>query len=1048
MRLILPSSSPLAQRRGCLLAAVVFLLAAGCSGESATTGGDPGEAADTAAVDAAPDAGTVDAAAVDTAGTVGPDAVQPADAGPNDTAAPGDAAGASDTAGPGDATGPNDASGAGDAAGVQDAGGGGTDTGAIVTEVATLEVQDQTLTTAFDQVIVQKVALAANANKAGKLRVFLEDDGKPGAKLAEVLVAVGEGKTDLPVKLSAILVGQKNLMADLLQADGTPFLTVDGSPLVVAFQVTGDGTEPQLVMPKQQLAANDLYSLNAAYVRVPDAFKEGVWVAVYADKDGAPDKLLGKKSFKPGEHKDTVLATTSKVTRYQLMHAVMRRGVSGSGSWNANGEVVTDLAGAPVGTSFLVDSVAFHPVLEIEDQTLTNPKELKIKLVTVPQEHFGGWLAVHADKDGKEGDLLGKLYFTKGTKENATLKFTAAQQGDKTMHAVLYAGQMWDENNNKVMVSPFGSEMKVTFKVGAQSLSYIEAKPYTTDDPRHVVVTRAYSFNKPAWVVLARDDNGKPGTVLARKKVLKKFAGNVHLHDLYGDFLFAGGSADFLQGKDGTYRRCVRGDEKLHVMLYEDDPPDGKFTWTPGGSEDVPVLDANQQPVTALLDVSVKASVDNSQKDSARYYFPCPLSQHVANPTVLPVDCRCHVNIVGLDFPECKSSIADSLSMSFGEGPRAKTLNFGVFRSGFAEPASNELIALVEWKDNKTVWPENKITINVGAVMAIDATTRKRRLIGGRYDDPVKGIIDIGKGPVLSYPFEAQKGPDGKYYIASYSYVRIGASLTPGVDIIRMDPKTGDREYVWRSNHLGYNFDNKPNPYGHCANGRTAKYGYYSVQIGRKAFGIDDKGNFYLSYAHNGNTPESDGIGIIQVSSDGGKCGFVTRTKVGANNVLYKGQAIGKGPEPQAGPYKGMLVKDGKLYVSTQLNDALWQIDIATGDRKPLHTEGVDDNNTGSSGTHVVWDPYRKLIWQAGLSSATLLYDPATGKSEPLWCPQNDRDFKGIACKKMGAWGNNGLLLERGLWMHPSDQKFMFVVNGPMIQRVHLKSGTSEIFSY
>jgi hypothetical protein len=76
------------------------------------------------------------------------------------------------------------------------------------------------------------------------------------------------------------------------------------------------------------------------------------------------------------------------------------------------------------------------------------------------------------------------------------------------------------------------------------------------------------------------------------------------------------------------------------------------------------------------------------------------------------------------------------------------------------------------------------------------------------------------------------------------------------------------------------------------------------------------------------------------------------------------------------------------------------------------------------------------------------MYDPAKGTTEPLWCAQNDRNYMDIACLKPAAWGNNGMPLERGMWMHPSDKEYLFVVNYTMIQRVHLTSGTSEIFSY
>ena len=164
--------------------------------------------------------------------------------------------------------------------------------------------------------------------------------------------------------------------------------------------------------------------------------------------------------------------------------------------------------------------------------------------------------------------------------------------------------------------------------------------------------------------------------------------------------------------------------------------------------------------------------------------------------------------------------------------------------------------------------------------------------------------------------------------------------------------------------------------------------------------------------------------------------------------MLYKGVEIGAGPKPQAGPYKGMLVRNGKIWTSTALDDDLYEIDVATGDRKNVHADGINDSNSGSSGTHVTWDPYRKLIWQAGLSGATLLYDPSKGTSEPLWCPENYRDYKGINCLHKGAWGFNAMPMERGMWMHPTDKDYMFVINANLISRVHLPSGTSEIFSY
>ncbi len=1006
-----------------------------------------------ATADAAPDvADILDAIAPDTVGDVG-DAV--ADAGVADSATGDAASDVADTldAGTQDSLGDSVNDTADAAPDVADSANSDSTADAAADAssalgAATLTVQDQVLDKIYNQVVITEVAMPTSGLNAGKLRISEEVAGAAGTLAGESVVPQGKLNVGMVVTLTKAIVGQKGFFAELLDNKGKPVLGADGAPLTATFKVTGDTVDPAVVVQNQDLPASDLATLTLGLVRIPERFTAGAWVAIYADNAGKIGALLGKAKFTVGDHADAPLPLVSNLLKGQILHAVMREGAALTGSWTANSPVVPYLSGQPVDTSFAVDSEAFQPELEIDDQTLSDPKKLLIKHVVIPKAYFGGWLAIYADNAGAQGDLLGKLYYTTGTKDNQTLTLTVPQQGEKTLHAVLYAGQTWDVATNVVMPSPGGGEMKVTVQIGAQPLSYVIAEPYTTDNPRHVMVTRAYSYNKPAWVVLARDDNGQPGVVLARKKVLPKFAGNVHLWNLTGDFLEGGTLPEYLTGMLGTFRRGAKGVDKLHVLLYEDFPSDNQFTYAPGGTEDVPVLDANGIAIDTPLTVTVKSSIQNVQQESPRYYFPCPLSQQIYNATKLPVDCRCHVNIVGLDFPECKADIADGLGMQIGTGPRARTHNFGGFHSGFAETATNELIAVMSWKDEKTKWPENDITIDVGAIMGINLDTRERRIIGGRFEDPTTGIQEKGTGPVLSYPFQVQKGPDGKYYVASYGYVRIDNSLVPTVDVIRMDPATGNREYAWRSNHLGYNFDNQVNPYGHCGNGRTEKYGYYSVQVGRKAFGMDDQGNFFLSYAHNGNTPTSDGIGILKISADGKKCDFVTRTKVGVDNVLYQGQSIGAGVEPQAGPYKGMLVKDGKIYTSTELNDELYEIDVATGDRKMVHKDGVTDANNGSSGTHVIWDAHRNLIWQAGLSGSTLMFDPAKGTSEPLWCPENVRDYFGIACLKPAAWGNNGLPMERGIWMHPTDPEYLFVVNLTMIMRVHLMSGTSEIFSY
>ena len=921
-------------------------------------------------------------------------------------------------------------------------------------EVAELLIEDQTLEAPFNSLVIRSAILPESATEKGTLRIRFSGGESDGEEAGSIEIDFATPSVDLPLPLIESVVGAQFFVADIVDSNDKPYMDINGGVLEVTFTVIGDSTDPELIVESQSINPanlNNLKDLNISRVVVPDRFTVGAWLVVYEDDNGALGAIRGKQKYLPGEHLDTVFSATSNFIKKDGLHALLRTPRPGSGSWDSNGPIIETLSGVEVRTVFELDGLPYQANLEVEDQEVPAVNigfsKLMIKLATVPLEYLGGgWVGIYDDNAGSPGAFIGNAFFRKGTHDDVEITLNTNLQGDQVLHAKIFGGQRWADAEINPLKAPDGRDIVVSFRTGALSLSYIDAAPYTTDNPRYVVVKRAYSFEHQAWITLSRDNNGVPGTLIAKKRILPKFAGTVNFTSTAGNFEGSGTGREYITGQPGTYRRAARGVDTLHVQMYEDNPKDNVFTYfSSGGTEDLPVLDANNAPVTEVMTVTVDASIKNEQKDSSRYYLPCPLSQHVDNATSLPVDCRCHVSITGLDFPECKYTLAIGLNMSFGAGPRASTLNFGKFLSGFTEPT--ELIAIATWKDYETVWPENSITLDVGVVMGIDVETRERRIIGGRYKGTNGVIQDYGTGPVLSKPFEIQKGPDGMYYIANYSYVRIGNSLTPGVDIIKMDPATGNREYVWRSNHLGYNLDKKPNPYGHCGNGRTEKYGYYSVQFGRKAFGIDDDGNFYLSYAHNGGTPTSNGFGIAKIGKDGSTCDIVTSSGVGADNLIYQGQNVGTGPIPQVGPYKGMLVKDGKLFTSTQLNGELYEIDIATGNRTVLHTKGVHDNNTGSTGTHIVWDEYRGLIWQGGFANPILMFDPIAGTSEPLWCPQNYRNYRGISCQKQAAWGNNGLLLERGFWMHPSRGDYIFVVNGPMIMRVDLTAGTSEIFS-
>ncbi|TNE48684.1 MAG: hypothetical protein EP343_14835 [Deltaproteobacteria bacterium] len=915
------------------------------------------------------------------------------------------------------------------------------------TQGAELVMENQELTEKFDTISVKAAALPPTYLKNGMLVFHIFDNGKLGDKVAEVKLFPKRNVEDLRVSIDRLIVGVQHFQVKMVDENNESFTDSEGKVIQTIFEVRGDTSLAQLVVNSQVLP-DTLNSVEVEQIMIPDRYEKGAWLAIYEDDQGNPGKLVQKKQFKKGEYKSEPITFLSKVTQQQTFHALLREGRKGSGSWDANSAVISYADGKPISMTFQVNHPDLHPRLEIEDQTLNDYKTLTVKSTFVPGYTFGAWLGIYSDNAGKPGDLLAKRSLTRGSKSNITLTLSPVQQGEKTLHAVLYEGTKWDPDNAPVMKDAEGDEVRLTFQIGAKSLNYLVTKPYVTNFPRVVKIEKAFSYEKMAWVVLARDDNGKPGTIIAKRRIAKRFSGRVVLHSIYNHFEKEEKLGPYLQGKG--FREYIRGEENVHVLMYADDPQDNKFTYKPGGTEDQPLLDANGKPVTARMKITVKASVDNSQVDSPTYFSPCPLSQYINNPTKLPTDCRCHRNIVSLDFPRCSPVIASFLELSYGKGPRFSTLNLlgGGPYAGFGEKASNEIITVVSWKDHKTKRPENGITVNVGAVMAIHADTGDRRLIGGRYNDLKKGAYDIGEGPVLSYPFRILKGSDGFYYIASYAYTKPENGLTPTVDIIQMDPKTGNRKYVWRSNHLGYNLDKKPNPYGHCPRGRDEKYGYRSVQVSRRSFAMDPDGNFYLSYADNGGSSVGAGIGIIKVSSDGKQCSFVTRTNTGAKNHLYKGKNIGSGPEPQAGPYKGMMYRNGFLYATISLSYELYKIDVKTGDREIIHKRGVSGNAFGGTGDHIKWDSHRDIMWMQGFAFATMLFELDTRKATPLFCRQNNRNYKGVNCLWYFAWPTWGHPTGKGFWFHPNDKDFVFMATSGAIIKVHLPSGTDAAHSY
>lgn len=310
------------------------------------------------------------------------------------------------------------------------------------------------------------------------------------------------------------------LVARLLNEADRDIVYENEEPVQAVFTATGDLDLPNFSVQTQQLDPENLRGVLIDQVYIPERFERGLWLAVNEDDNGAPGDLLGKESYDPGTHDAVTLNLSSELDRTQTVHLLFRLGTR-TGSSNSSSEVITTFGLEPITSVIQVDSILFHPNLEVEDQQIETEnvitQEISIRKVLIPQEYFYGWVAIYIDMNGELGEEIGHRQYRQGLTENTcdeggctsscgctTIELTRNLQGEQDLHAVLYNGQTWSEAQNNPMIGVDGQRVQVTFKIGATDLSYLRTPPITTTDPRFITVERAYSYSKMALSKVAK----------------------------------------------------------------------------------------------------------------------------------------------------------------------------------------------------------------------------------------------------------------------------------------------------------------------------------------------------------------------------------------------------------------------------------------------------------------------------------------------------------------------------------------------------------------
>ncbi|HMV66768.1 MAG TPA: putative metal-binding motif-containing protein, partial [Myxococcota bacterium] len=529
------------------------------------------------------------------------------------------------------------------------------------------------------------------------------------------------------------------------------------------------------------------------------------------------------------------------------------------------------------------------------------------------------------------------------------------------------------------------------------------ADPWETRDRNDAEVERIYVARR-SWVVVYADDHGARGPELFHERVSQLSPSRILLQN----------------------PAVWQARQRLHLAVYEDQGVANQFD-----AADPLLVDDHGAWMERAVDLHF---ISSTTVESSPYYADnCTIAQYEENRTDLPVDCRCNEATLPICFAPY-----DSLSVggAWGAGPRMADVN-NVGREvggGFLDEARREYVVAMNWHD--AVY-----THSVGVIWGVDVDTGDRRVISGVIDTP-SGYVTTGGGYTsnvtisgvvqhtapLPFLWDVQPGPDGDWYA-------YGSDAGDNVEIVRIDPATGDRALVWHQAVAG-----QPHAMGQCASDRP---GALSVQFNRRSFTMDPDGNFYLSFHNPG-----DGDGIVRIPADGSGCEVISR--IHATNL----PDIGGGYTFQSQDIRGIGWANDVIYAYTVLGDRLIEIDPATGDRT-LISSVADNLGAGyaSIGQQwLIWDDETGLLWTSGgPSDQFVAVDVTSGDRQSLLRLSSldtlvpgghpvDHETRGPL--HPGVWSG-----ERFYW-HPDNRDHVaMVINGILVGVYEVHTSNSYIFS-
>ena len=324
------------------------------------------------------------------------------------------------------------------------------------------------------------------------------------------------------------------------------------------------------------------------------------FVVIHADQNGQPGARLGAAAVPAGASAQVRVELNRVAVDGERLHAMLYVDEPADGRFTFDGANGQDppartASGDLVTDAFTVTVTAtFSPSLRVEDQALTNTRELIVQRAV---SRVPGWVVIRADDQGQPGAILGQTALEVGPNTDLQVLLSRDVLNGERLHATLHVDDPADGRFTYTggAGSPDGPELNdqgqpytTSFITTIRSGGFepaLTAEDHATSDPFEVRIKRVVS-DGPGWLVVREDDMGQPGPIIGRGFI---------------------GAGESLEAR-AQLNREVNDGERLHVTLHADDPADGRFTFDGANGQDAPVL-KNGQALTASFDVTLSIAL-------------------------------------------------------------------------------------------------------------------------------------------------------------------------------------------------------------------------------------------------------------------------------------------------------------------------------------------------------------------------------------------------------------------------------------------------------